>query len=165
MGVGREKLTAKVGASMDRVQSWPETFLNADRPVVVKKRRRVSMEQAELWPSESVAAEPVVESMPESVSADTVSFVDVAKMREPAVVETRSLRRGAHRKSDSSRQPTPRRTEVRVNNIARYLNVNGAIEGMKTGGIRFDLPGRGYPQALRLWTGTTEDQTYSSARF
>ncbi len=52
---------------------------------------------------------------------------------------------------------------VPVQAIARFLNVNGAIEGMKPSGMRFDLPGRRLSQTLRLWRGTNEAATYHSA--
>lgn len=108
-------------------------------------------DQPELWADERV---PVV----------------AAEVRSPAEVVPAAV---AVRVSESVRSaPVVRRAvvpapvaarSVPVQAIARFLNVNGAIEGMKPSGMRFDLPGRGLSQTLRLWRGSNEAATYHTA--
>lgn len=38
--------------------------------------------------------------------------------------------------------------------IARFLNANGVVDGMRSDGVRFALPGRGLTSKLNLWRGS-----------
>jgi len=167
LGVGRDKLEAKAVASLDKAV-WTEHFRQAVRPTVRKKRSAARIEQSELWPSASASSAPVEASREEvSVSAaivEEVPFIEVKKLRDPV---PRAVKSPLRPSVSMNRAPAPvaplRNQSVPFNTIARFLNVNGAIEGMKTGGIRFDLPGRGLSQTLRLWRGSPETTTYSPA--
>jgi hypothetical protein len=169
LGVGRGKVEAKDGASLDKAV-WTEHFRQAVRPAVRKKNRVAArIEQSELWPTSS--AETPVEAIREEIAAspavaEDVPFIEVKKLRDPV---PRAVKSPLRPSVSLNRAPAPvaplRNQSVPFNTIARFLNVNGAIEGMKTGGIRFDLPGRGLSQTLRLWRGSPETTTYSPAQF
>ncbi len=166
LGVGRVRTESKSGASLDNVSSWPEQIRQATRAVVSKKKNRAWMEQAELFPSTSVRVVAVdIPETQESVAVETpVPFVEVKQLRDPKPREPRAVRSTASPKPVTRAVSTAplRNQSVPFNTIARFLNVNGAIEGMKTGGIRFDLPGRGLSQTLRLWRGSPEITTFNS---
>lgn len=170
----RERLQG-AGAVVDDTQTWPDaSFRNKVR--ISSRKRSTAMEQAELWPS-AASAEPSI--LPESVPVtaapisapavtEDVSFVNVKKLRTPVPRQAHAEAKANARRvvvTAKSRVADHTSHAVRVNSIARFLNVNGAIEGIKTDGMRFDLPGRGHFQALRLWSGSSETAAYSSAQY
>lgn len=116
------------------------------------RRATLVADQPELWADERVrvveaeAAEPTVAVAPAAVAVRVAAPARSTPVARRAVVPAAVAVRG-----------------VPVQAIARFLNVNGAIEGMKPFGMRFDLPGRGLSQTLRLWRGSNETATYHSA--
>ena len=141
-----------------------------NRPVVKKKSRRHEFEQVELWPEDQPAKdESAVQTAPvaEHTAApeEQVPFVKVASLRASKLAAATARDRMASRRTAPVTRTAPAmRRDLQGSHIVRFLNVNGAIEGMRTGGIRFDLPGRGFSQALRLWTGSNNDEHYTVAR-
>ena len=156
-------VSSSVGASLDKVPAWSEGVLPLQRAAKVAKKRPVhSLEQTELW------SDPRANCSPEAVAAavapveEEVPFIEVKQLRKVMPVSAKSsVRLSASRSIPSAPSPVNGRSQPGIS-IARFLNVNGAVEGMKPTGMRFDLPGRGLSRTLRLWRGTTETATYSS---
>lgn len=151
------------GASLDKVPAWSAGVLPQQRAAkVIKKRTVVSPEQTELW------ADPRAIHAPEAVAAvaapvvEDVPYIEVKQLRKGMPVSAKStVRLSASRPVSSAPSTVSGRNQPGIS-MARFLNVNGAVEGMKPTGMRFDLPGRGLSRTLRLWRGTTETATYSS---
>jgi len=171
VGSVREKLEAGTVASVDESQAWPDSSFRNKTRISPKKRSVSSFQQAELWPSDAarkielpMAVEPVVETVAASPKnmIEEIPFVEVKKLRKPAPRVVVSERRKVVTVSGIKATSTTSQS-LRVNSIARFLNVNGAIEGLKTGGIHFDIANRGGLQALRLWKGSPETSTFISA--
>lgn len=120
--------------------------------VAGSRRGAVVADQPELWADERErAVETVVDESPVAVAPAAVAVRVAAPVRGAAVAR---------------REVVPAPVAMRgvpVQAIARFLNVNGAIEGMKPSGMRFDLPGRGLSRTLRLWRGSNEAATYHNA--
>jgi len=151
------------GASLDKVQAWSEGLLPQHRAVKASKKRPVaSLEQTELWADpRAVRSSEVVDAVTAPV-VEEVPFIEVKQLRKVMPVSAKSaVRLSSTRSIPSAPSPVNGRNQTGVS-IARFLNVNGAVEGMKPTGMRFDLPGRGLSRTLRLWQGTTETATYSS---
>lgn len=138
---------------MEQSEFWPEVSgdTKTDMPAEAASTRRASREESAKTADESL------------------DFVKIAPLRSPEVVVARVERMarvsGGVKKAETHRHITARPVLPKHNSIARFLNVNGAIEGMKTDAIRFDLPGRGLPQALRLWSGSSNMDSYNVVRF
>jgi len=171
VGLVREKLETGAGASAEAPQAWPDSSFRNKTRVSVKKRTSTSFQQAELWPSNSpqkiempMPEEPIVEAAAVSIArkVEEIPFVEVKKLRKPSprvvVSERRKVVTVSGTKASSNTSDS-----LRVNSIARFLNVNGAIEGLKSGGIHFDIAGRGGLQTLRLWKGSSETTAFISA--
>lgn len=171
MGAVREKIEQGTGGTQEESQAWPDSSFRTKTRSMPKKRAATSFEQVELWPTENVPqaelpapAEPVVltTAISPSEPMEDVHYVDVKKLRKPAPRVVTAERRKVVGSSGVKAAPHTSQS-LRVNAIARFLNVNGAIEGLKTGGIHFDVSGRGGLQPLRLWKGTTETSAFLSA--
>lgn len=158
----RKQVKGVMGATLDKVPALSGALAGASRAAVRRMARlEEAFEQAELWPS--AEPRPVRQAAGEPVAvAEPVSFVEVAPLRAP--VAAKAAPRAAVRRVVPAPMPVAARN-MPVQTIARFLNVNGAIEGMKSSGMRFDLPGRGLSHTLRLWRGTTETATYSTVPF
>lgn len=96
-----------------------------------------------------------------AAETEPVRFIDVKAMPDtkPRVL-ARGVSASLHVPAAKSR---PMVTTVQSTTIARFLNVNGAIEGLKSGGVRFDAPARGGFQTLRLWKCGSDVSMFSSA--
>lgn len=171
MGLVREKLETGTGASSEASQAWPDSSFRNKARVSVKKRMATALEQSELWPSHSapkvdvpVQTAPIVEAVAVSSARkiEEIPFVEVKKLRKPAPRVVVSERRKVVAVSGTKASSTTS-DSLRVNSIARFLNVNGAIEGLRTGGMHFDIAGRGGLQTLRLWKGSSETTAFISA--
>ncbi len=157
----RKQVKEAVGATLDKVPAW--SAVSPRTSVSRRKNFNEQVEQAELWPSSAQKvhrAESAVESPVAAPVIEKVPFVEVRELRPAAPVAVKpAIRRVAAAPATVIARGVP------VQTIARFLNVNGAIEGMKSTGMRFDLPGRGLSQTLRLWRGTTETATYSTVGY
>jgi hypothetical protein len=171
----RFKLEGKKGARHDRTEAWSTPMTGGSKVTVMKKTVRLR-EQSELWPAadqhmapaptaRTEEAAPAKQTVRQETPVGEVPFLQVKNLREPVPRFSASPTRKTASATPRCREPGPvRPIAAAERKIARFLNVNGAIEGMKNGdGIRFDLPGRSLTQALRLWQGTTETATYSMA--
>jgi hypothetical protein len=157
------QMVGVTGASLERAPSRSSVIASASRGATVRKKNAPSaFEQAELWSDSSAqlaAAEVVAD---QHAPVDAVPFIEIKQLRSvmPVMVKTASRGMGSRQVASTPALVSARKAPSL--SIARFLNVNGAIEGMKPTGMRFDLPGRGLSQTLRLWRGTNETATYSS---
>lgn len=151
------------GGGLDRAPSRSSLNVSASRGVTLRKKSAPSsFEQAELWSDprgEVSVSEDVTEHQ---APVDAVPFIEIKQLRSVMPVSAKTAQRGMGSRPVVSAPVVASARKAPGLSIARFLNVNGAIEGMKPTGMRFDLPGRGLSQTLRLWRGTTETATYSS---
>lgn len=131
-------------------------------PIPVRKRAVSSFEQVELWPGRAPSAVETMEALPEATPViETVVQTACTSAHVEEVVETPARKpRGLSRKFVAA-SPVERMPAVQpARNIARFLKVNGAIDGVRSSTVRFDLPSRGLSQMLRLWRGSSETTEY-----
>jgi len=127
-------------------------------PVVVRKRAVSSFEQVELWPHRPAQVEeafeaPAVSAVSLEASLQTAcSTSHVEEVVETPVRQPRLSRKIVTNSPPAGQSPAGQPGR----HIARFLKVNGAIDGVKSQGIRFDLPARGLSNMLRLWRGSSE---------
>ena len=118
-------------------------------PVVARKRSLSSFEQVELWPRRDDRAEVAGQEsiMPEPVLAAVAHTASSTRHVENVVDQPARAPRAISRKivTNHSAQTPPAQP---ARHIARFLKVNGAIDGVRSQGIRFDLPTRGLSQML-----------------
>lgn len=161
-----KRVSGAVGASLDKVPAWTSAgLLSKNRVTKVSRKTSSSLEQAELWADPQAVRSPemvAVDAAPLAVVEETVPYIEVKQLRRVTPVSAKSSGRTPVSRSAMSVPMPVRERTAPVISIARFLNVNGAVEGMKPTGMRFDLPGRGLSRTLRLWQGTTETATYSS---
>ncbi|HMO51154.1 MAG TPA: hypothetical protein PKE26_07905 [Kiritimatiellia bacterium] len=159
MNTTRTKWEIPVAAALEAVSGWPEAREAAVRASPRKQRAaRSAMEQSELWPARPVAV--VADAAPAEVAPSRAAFYPLPEAPLPAP-EVKPLRPAVARAAKAMVRPAASVASRRAPGqpsqmIARFLNVNGAIEGMRSGAIRFDLPGRGLSKTLRLWKGSPE---------
>jgi hypothetical protein len=134
--------------------------------VTVRKREEARFEQAELFgregllPARPEAALKVVGVV--DMAAEPVVGRDVVEaMPVCAVVEAAQPVRPKVSGSTGVKPVTA--TVRRGPPMVHFLNVTGALEGVKPVGTRFELPGRRLVQSLRLWSGTMEGSSAVSA--
>jgi hypothetical protein len=132
----------------------------------VRKREAVRFEQTELFGREGLLpARPEAALNVVGVAELAVEPLNGRDVMEPmpvsAVVETARPVRPAV--SGSAGVKPVAATVRRGPPMVHFLNVTGALEGVKPVGTRFELPGRRLVQSLRLWSGTMEGSSAVSA--
>lgn len=166
----KERVEARAGAFVDKEQAWPEEAYDRGRPVAVRKRISAWMEQSELWPAESSHDEPTEAELlmigDTPVVEDNVCVEEI--IEEDVVEEVVSRAKRERRKIMPVMKPVvmaEKSRSVRVNQIARFLKLNGAVDVPKPNGIYFDFPGHGHFQSLHLWKDSPEIQEFSPNQF
>lgn len=153
----RSKVEARAGASLDKISAWSESAATTPRVTVRKPRRAAAFQQAELWPAANASAETAtpeaaageVDMAPAAMPVEHMSFMPAVE--KETLARPRTLSRRIVTPSTPARRPAGLSGKP-GGHIARFLNVNGAIEGTRTGGlVKYDLPGRALSKALRFW--------------
>jgi len=135
-------------------------------PTVVRKRAVSSFEQVELWPHRTTHLEEVVESDSAAQPALDVtvqtacSTNHVEEVVETPVRAPRLSRNIVTNSVSAGRLPVTQPGR----HIARFLKVNGAIDGVNASAVRFDLPARGLSNMLRLWRGSSATAEFIPVR-
>lgn len=130
-----------------------------------------AFEQSELWPPRAEAA-VAVEHAPEPVHQAAihdlhpmpgpVTFSESSAKVQPVLARARALSRRIVTASQNDRTNAVKPGHL----IARFMNVTGAIEGIRDhGAIRFDLPARSLSSTLRLWRGSNDSTHYTPVYF
>ena len=156
-----ETASSRVASSLDRVvrsgsDRWEEAFWSSHRTTAAMPRRKhvVWTEQGELWPGESVAEQPV------SVARTVAPPVERAAVEAPRA-RARTKAKAVARAPAVARRPVgatgsyaEKHNSVRTADIARFLQVNSAVNGVDTKAW-FKLPRRTFTAAYEhaLWKG------------
>lgn len=162
-------MEAKAGAFVDKEQSWPEEAYGRGRPVASRRRVSAWMEQSELFPAEPSHDEPAEAELlmlgDTPVVEEEEPVVEVIEEVEEVVVP--QVKRERRKIIPATRPAVVREKSrtVRVNQIARFLKLTGAVEVPKPNEIYFDFPGHGHFQSLHLWKESPEIQEFTPNQF